>query len=117
MTWNGKRGISLTSKERLYEWVCEKTRHGEDEFLFDGIDGEADTYFGDIEIQPVLEEYDINNRFDMEKYMEKYFDENLTEIKMECVRTVLEGMSKIQEVAGENSDHKNTGIREYIYNF
>lgn len=107
----------MTSKERLYEWVCEKTKHGEDEFLFDEINKEADTYFEDIEIQPILEEYDINDKFDIEKYMEKYFDENLTEMNLECVRALLEGMSKIKEVVEKESAQKKTGIREYIYNF
>lgn len=109
----------MTSKERLYEWVCKKAKHGENENLFDEINAEADTYFEDIEIQPVLEEYDIDNKYDIEKYMEKYFDENLIEIKVECVRALLEGMSKIKKVVEieKESAQKNTGIREYIYNF
>lgn len=101
----------------MYEWGCEKTQHGENGFLFDGINDGADTYFEDFEIQPVLEEYGINNKLDIEKYMEKYFDETLMEIKMECTRALLEGMSKIKEAAEEKPVQKTTGIREYIYNF
>lgn len=107
----------MTSKERLYEWACNKTKHGEDEILFDEINEEADTYFEDIEIQPVLEKYDINNKFDIEKFMEKYLDEDLMEIEVECVKSLLEGMSKIKEVVEKKTAQKNTGIREYIYNF
>ena len=107
----------MTSKERLYKWVCEKSRHEEGRVMFGEIDDEINTYFIDIEKQPILEEYEINDKFDIEKYMEKYFDKVLAEVKGECIRSVLEGMSKVKTTDNIKSVQKSTGIREYIYNF
>ena len=72
-----------------------------------------------MEVQPVLVEYAVKNKSDMEKYMEKYFDGDLAEIKTVCIRAFLEGMLKIEDEdeSGKEMIQSDTGIKEYIYNF
>lgn len=107
----------MTSKELFYKWVCDKTENVERRFSFEQTNDGAETYFEEIENQPVLVEYDIKSKCDMEKYMEKYFDDDLVEIETVCVRAFLEGISKIEERVEKKEIRTDTGIREYIYNF
>lgn len=87
----------MTSKELLYKWVCDKLENGEKKFSFKQKNDEAGTFFEEMKTQPELEVYDIKNRLDMEKYMEKYFDDDLTDIGAVCIRAFLDGVLKINE--------------------
>lgn len=110
----------MTDKEKLYDWICQKTEDESGRFNFTEIKSDEPTYFQNICEQPVLEEYYIDTRADVEKYMDIYFDENLTGIRNECVKAVLKGIHGLstdiikRKVTGNK---KATGIREYIYNF
>lgn len=109
----------MTSKELLYEWGCGKAGNGERKLSFGQINDGIRTYFEEMEVQPVLAEYAVKNKSDMEKYMEKYFDDDLTEIKTVCIRAFLEGILKIEDEDEfeKKTIQSNTGIKEYIYNF
>lgn len=108
----------MTDKEKLYDWVCRETKSDGRSFHFSEIKGNEPTYLQDISEQPVLEEYSIDTRTDIERYMDIYFDEELVGIRTECVKAVLKGIHEISAGIIKNSENKKvTGIREYIYNF
>lgn len=107
----------MTEKERLYDWICNETKNNNVTFMFPVMDRGKTTYFEDVEGQPFLEEYDIENRGDMEKYMDRYFDESLAGIRVECVRAFVKGLIALESEQAEGLHRRETEIREYIYNF
>lgn len=107
----------MTSKELLYEWACNMAEKKDRQPVFEKIEDGLETYFEEIENQPLLVKYDIKNRSDIEKYMERYFDDDLIGIKTVCTRAFLEGMSRVKAESEVKEKQRETGIREYIYNF
>lgn len=110
----------MTDKEKLYNWICWKTETEGGNFLFSKAKSDEPTYFQNINEQPALEEYYIDTRVDIERYMDNYFDEDLTGIRTECIKAILKGIHKCSTGVINNKETRNkktTGIREYIYNF
>lgn len=112
--------MGMTDKERLYDWICWKTKAESKSLLFLEISKEESTYFLDIIEQPVLEEYFIDNKEQLQRYMNIYLDEDLSEIRTVCINIILK---KLHEFSAESvkmqetEKIKSAGIREYIYNF
>lgn len=107
----------MTDREKLYDWICQKA--ATERYEFENIEDRQDTYFKDYDEQPVLMEYDVDNRKDIEHYLDMYFDEELSEIKIECIKTILKNIDDFSQKFDRKDSvkKKSTGIREYIYNF
>lgn len=105
----------MTNKEKLCDWICQMPETEG----FETIDQRQGTYFIDYNEQSALIEYEIDNKRDIEHYMNLFFDDELSEFKTECVKQLLNSMYIYSASASEERKKKKhtTGIREYIYNF
>lgn len=108
----------MTDKEKLYDLICQRTKS--EKIHFPGMTNQVSSYFEDIDKISVLEEYAVDGRKDIEKKWKAYFNEDLPDIRIECVKAILKAMSGIQTENPDNGEvggYKGTGIREFIYNF
>ncbi len=114
----GKRDISLTDREKLYEWICRKSeQYGEKYGFPQGGEG-TESYFETVDIQPALEVYAMKTRDDIEKCMETFMDAELDEIKTECVRTFFKCAASLEGEKGPTANiQANSGIPDFIYTF
>ena len=118
MMEGGRTSTSLTDKERLYEWGRQKAEDEIGRYHFPGFHRNEKSYLEDIEVQPELEEYDFKNRTDMERLLDTYFDEDLSEIKTECMRVLLKKLIGLEkEERKEDKGNRKVGVPEFIYNF
>lgn len=92
----GKKNTGLTDEEKLYEWICQKAEQDREKYCFPENDEEAESYFEAVNVQPVLEVYDIKTRDDIEKRMEAFAGEELDEIRIECARAFFKNAVKLE---------------------
>lgn len=118
MMETGKRNTGLTDRERLYERIRQKAEQYQGKYCFPESDENAESYFEAVEIQPALEVYDIKTRDDIEKYISVFMDEELDDIRVECVRAFFKSAVSLEREKDQVVHvQAKSGIPDFIYTF
>lgn len=101
-----------STKDNIYQWAKDNKNAEFTKFIFTE-KKDAETYFEDYIKETELEIYDIKNAIDINDMLEKHLNNNLKNIKKECVIAMLK--SDMLQLENHVDIQEDITIPEFIY--
>lgn len=106
--------MNLIEKDKLYQWASQNSTAVIRKRVFSEPSKRVESYLTDFTKFPELEIYDIHTALDIRRMMDRHLDDCLTEIKNDCIISMIKN-NRTEE--NHKSEEKDTCLPEYIYNF